>query len=548
VFEHNIGQATLFLVLALGIFLIGALCLAFDVSNMWFHRQAAQTAADAACTAGAMDLLVDAQSGATGHQGFTAGTGYSCTTSSTDSVCKYAAYNGYNSNGTSPGNLVNISFPSLVIGVTPPGSTIAPTPFIRVDILDHVQSFFLGLLSGSSTEDVRAFATCGVELSNAPIPLLILNPTVSGALSLSGTPGISIYGGPQRAIQVNSKSTSAASGGGTIDTSLGGPDNTGSDFAVYGGPSSACCSFSGGTTGHYDPGAAPILDPLATVSAPGIPSFTGATRTGPYLTGTTLNGCPAGSSCDEYGPGYYPSGISVSGTAIFDPGIYYVLGGMSTSPNSCVYPSTATGDGSGGTMFYFADSNSFSIGSNSGKPNKCPYQFPLTTGTGSLLYGAFCTAAAVTSEPKNLPSTTQGNILLAPCQAPTVTTLCAPNCSINYGDPLGTADPSGEQRGILFFQYRSAKNAASISFSGGGQFLFSGTIYIHQCVATNGADTGVGCTAFGDSIAFAGNPGSGTYIVGEIIADKISMVGTSNIIMDLSSSSAYRTLKASLLQ
>jgi hypothetical protein len=36
--------------------------------------------------------------------------------------------------------------------------------------------------------------------------------------------------------------------------------------------------------------------------------------------------------------------------------------------------------------------------------------------------------------------------------------------------------------------------------------------------------------------------------VGEIIADKISMVGTSNIIMDLSSSSAYRTLKASLLQ
>ena len=62
------GQATLFLVLALGIFLLGALCFAFDMSNMWFHRQAAQTAADAACTAGAMDLLVDAQGGATGDR------------------------------------------------------------------------------------------------------------------------------------------------------------------------------------------------------------------------------------------------------------------------------------------------------------------------------------------------------------------------------------------------------------------------------------------------------------------------------------------------
>ena len=97
------GQATLFFVLALGIFLVGALCFAIDMSNMWFHRQAAQTAADAACTAGAMDLLVDSQGGATGNQGFTAGTAYSCTTSSTDSVCKYAALNGYNSNNTSPG-------------------------------------------------------------------------------------------------------------------------------------------------------------------------------------------------------------------------------------------------------------------------------------------------------------------------------------------------------------------------------------------------------------------------------------------------------------
>ncbi len=92
------GQSIVFMTLALGIFLLGALCFAFDLSNMWFHRQAAQSAADAACAAGAMDILVDAQGGATGKQGFTLGTAYTCTTASTDAVCSYAAKNGYNSN------------------------------------------------------------------------------------------------------------------------------------------------------------------------------------------------------------------------------------------------------------------------------------------------------------------------------------------------------------------------------------------------------------------------------------------------------------------
>ena len=121
------GQTTVFFVLVLGIFLLGALCLAFDFSNMWFHRQAAQTAADAACAAGAMDILVDAQGSATGHQGFTLGTNYSCTTASTDSVCQYAAKNGYNSDSATPGNLVSVSFPASVNGVTTPPAGIAST-------------------------------------------------------------------------------------------------------------------------------------------------------------------------------------------------------------------------------------------------------------------------------------------------------------------------------------------------------------------------------------------------------------------------------------
>ena len=60
------GQATLYFLLALGIFMMGALAFAFDLSNMWFHRQAAQSASDAACTAGAMDLLAASQGGVQG--------------------------------------------------------------------------------------------------------------------------------------------------------------------------------------------------------------------------------------------------------------------------------------------------------------------------------------------------------------------------------------------------------------------------------------------------------------------------------------------------
>ncbi len=563
------GQAMLFILLVMGIFLLGALCFAFDMSNMWFHRQAAQTAADAACAAGAMDILVDAQGGATGRQGFTLGTAYSCTTASTDSVCSYAAKNGYNSNNAFPGNLVSVTFPTTAATGAPPGvddstcTACGAFPFIRVDIVDHVQTFFLGLLNGSTTQDLRSFSTCGVELATAPIPLIVLDPrnTDGATLSTQGNPVISIYGGPQRSIEVNSSYTGAVNIGGSaqIDLSQGGPATppTGSDLGTFGGPTTAPSGFLPGTTGHWIAPAAPINDPFATVPAPAQPSHVGTiTSVAPGV-----NGCPATgvNGCDEYSPGYYPgpTGIQVSGPggpnlhpAIFDPGIYYVVGGFSADSNSCLRPSTAVGDGSGGTMFYFADTNSISVAANSGK--KCPAAsstyFNTTSGTGSLLYGAKCTNAS--SIPGNLPASLNGSVLLGPCQAPTVSTLCAPNCGINYGDPQGTADPIGEQRGFLFFQNRAKNASTNPQWQGGGQFLLSGTMYFHQC-KTSGSDTGTGCStasAYNDSVLLGGNSGSGTYVLGQIVADQIRLGGTSGLTMDLNPSTVFSTLKASIFQ
>src|SRR5947208_8656870 len=99
------GQVTITVVLAMGIFLLGAMGFAVDMANLWFRRQAAQTAADAACTAGAMDLLVDATNGSTKQGNFNTARDtnpYDCsvgasTTGKVPAPCQYAALNGFSS-------------------------------------------------------------------------------------------------------------------------------------------------------------------------------------------------------------------------------------------------------------------------------------------------------------------------------------------------------------------------------------------------------------------------------------------------------------------
>jgi len=552
------GQATLFFVLILGIFLLGALCLAFDASSMWFHRQAAQTAADAACTAGAMDLLVDAQGGATGHQGFTPGTNFNCSSSGNgaSSVCQYAAKNGYTSANTLPGDLVSVSFPGSVSGVTTPSSSIAPTPFIRVDIVDHVQTFFAGLLSGSRTVDVRAFATCGLELASAPIPILVLDPKnpnvrpASSALDVQGNPAISIVGGPTKSIQVNSSAPAATNvgGSGTIDLSKGGPNGTGSDIGIYGGPATAPAGFNGGTSGHWVSPAAPINDPFAQLPAPAVPLTAGGLST---VAGPTTSPivCPD-TQCAKYTPGYYAAGICVGKsagctcigssntcTAIFDPGIYYIHGDLTADSNSCLRPSGApdlVGQNVGGVMFYLTN-GSVNVNNNSGTKCATPFVTAGYASTSTLQYGVKCTATSQITPPNLLPPTLTGNVMLAPCFG-------------TYGDPLGALDPIGVQRGILLFQDR-ASLSANPSWGGGGSFLLAGTMYFHSCNASGtGSPCGAAGTYYNDIFTLQGGSGSTTYVLGDIVADNIALGGNSAITMDLNPTKAFTILKASLLQ
>jgi hypothetical protein len=579
------GQTMIFVVVGLAVVLLAIVGFAVDYGNVWFRRQHAQSAADAACTAAVMDMLNNVSLGTTSTTGgFTQGTDFDCTSGSTKAPCQYAAFNGYSSAGlvnNSESDLVQVTFPTSLDGnpipvcpsPIPPGmkvcvppASMTTNPFVKVRVTSRLKATFFGMLSAANTVDVPAQASCGLVLATSPIPLIVLDPTRADVFHMNGNPAISIYGGPSRSVQVNSVNTAAVNFVGSpshVDLHQGGPDLTGSNFGATGIQSpvpstAASCGSSPkiciGTTGGYTAGTRPILDPFATLTAPAIPTNVPPSTPPTVLAGQ--NGCPALSgSCDVYYPGYYPSGISVTNKfAIFVPGIYYIVGGLNFNSNSCVRPAQGIpGDGSGGTFFYLANGSSVTVVSNSGcntSSQTTATNFSTTSGTAPYTLGARCDSLSPAS-PSNLPATLSGSVLLAPCLAPTVTTYCAPNCTINggtgYGDPLGASDPYGISRGMLFMQNRAF--AAAPSFQGGGAFLLSGSMYFHQC-RTSGSDIGTGCTtsAYQTRLELAGNSAGSSYILGNIIVDQLDMSGTPDIAMDLSPQALYYIYKASLLQ
>lgn len=552
------GQAMVFVLLALGVFLLGGVAFAVDIANMWFHRQTAQNAADSACTSGAMDILVASQGASTGNQGFTIGSAFDCSSSSTATPCEYAALNGYNGLNTVPGNEVLVSFPSSdpnASGTTPPlpPSAMVSFPFIRVDVVDHVQTFFSGLLSGNTTQDVRAFAVCGALLVQSPAPILVLDPQEQGktaTLSVSGTPDITIYGGPARSIQVNSSNTAGFSTkNATINLAQGGPNLTGSSIGVSGGPTTAPGGVSFGSTGSWEYPAAPISDPFAVLCEPGqggcsqINGYSTPAKPGnptvpadevakgcksipcTILYHDPVHGCPTSSGCLLYTAGYYGSGITIKNeTAVFDPGLYYIVGGLALQANAIVRPSTGVGDGSGGTTFYFSGASTITVSSSAGKSTTDSYTASSLRCSGTSTLPGNVTAA----------TTFQGNILVAPCTG-------------YYGDSLGSNDPLGIQRGMLFFQDRSADGVAA-TWGSNQTFLAAGSMYFHHC---NASGTGTSCGSasadYDATLTITGKSCSNAFILGDIVVDNLTFAG-SCMTIDLNSESAYWTLKATLIR
>jgi Flp pilus assembly protein TadG len=572
------GQAMILMLLIFAIVLLGAVAFAVDMGMMWYHRQQAQSAADAACVSGAMDILVNAAGAATGNQGFnfTGNTdscypgnanGFHCSAKPGAAPCAYAARNGYSGATT---NDVCVSFPTAaqmtaVPSAAVPGAGLVPQAFMRVDITDHVPSWFSGVLSGQGTRDVRAFAACGSVLESAPVPIVVLHPTQDQSLKGNGAQGeIKILGGPSKSIEVNSGSTTAVGFGGTIDLSLGGPNYDGSQLGTFGGPATPTGTFLPNPTYWIDH-AAPVVDPFQGIAAPTkpalptVPADLSGKCTVANITGGsckvdywktaggvgTAHGCPDPYGCYLFTAGDYTGlakGLELKGKGgknrisfLFDPGIYYMENGISADALSVIRTSTYTPpapNNIGGVIFYLTGAAQncgaggskglVCIDSNSGKEafgtgGAVPVDpFDITVG---LCPGGAIDPNLTAALTKNGIAYTglNGNLLLGPCTG-------------TYGISIaGVA-----YRGILLFQDHAQTNLQN-AYGGGGTSLAAGSMYFHES------------STYTSQLTLQGGSCSGSYILGEIVVDTLHLGGNPCINMVLNPNKTNSILKATLL-
>jgi Flp pilus assembly protein TadG len=547
------GQATLLIILSVGLFLLAGIGLMFDVSNMYAQRQLAQNAADAAALAAITSIFNHTNTNNStfnntfGNIPNGGGNPARLTCGSTDNhtPCYYARKNGFD---PSYSDTVYVDFWNQAnAGSQEPGVAFTtnaqnPVPLLRVTILRPVKTTLMRMVSAAS-ETIAAQASAAIVFNNAALPILVLHPTLDGALSLGGTPAITICGGPNKSIQVNScagtgssvagvscgtKATSLSTNGtATIDLSRAGPSgnaactaSAGANLGNFGLPTAAPSQITFGT-GHYIDPASVLPDPLATVVAPTttVPQalanqdntttcaenagqsicFDGQTPTSHSVT------CPsqdvfgaAVTSCVVLKPGIYtssgPLGNLKNNYYIFTPGIYYIQsGGFAFNANSGGQTETAPPTTKGVTAY----------------PSSCTNPDPCT-GCGALFY---LSSGGGTLSVASNAGTKQGIALLG-------------------SDPSASCTSSGTSysyQGMVFFVDHAAP-AQSHTFGGGGNWSVMGTIYM-----TNTVNTILGSTGQSQyqSLGLQGNGGNGT-VSGEIVVDSLALGGSTAITMNLS--------------
>lgn len=517
------GQSIILVVLAMGIFLIGAVGLGFDGSHLYSERMRAQLAADSAAQAGILSLFDGTD--ISGHSGYFPTTRFTCDSYPTSTPCKYASYGGFSSTA---GDTITVTFPTSAAGVTLSGSD--PTNLIHVEISRDVPTTLMRLL-GPTAATIKAVATAAIVDVNAPIPILITHPSLDKALLLAGTGSITICGGPSRSIQVNSGAgyvsgetgdafAPQGSGGGsvTIDLSHAGPLDTngdctlgtGADMGVWGlGNSSSIANVTLGS-GKYLAKASPIQDPLSGVSPPDEPMSGGSPLLGTQtaMAANTSVGsitCPSSSApqgCTLLTPGVFPNGIIFNSTTVLvEPGIYYINGSQKVS----------------GVWYDFSCTSGCNMQMTSGVTDTI-------TGTGWDGTQAGGGALFYLTGP-----TTGGNY-----------------GGVNIGSSgsvslVGSKD-SSRYEGMLFFEDHSAP-ALTHNLGGNGSMILNGTIYL-----TNYLSTMTGDSTHYQALTMGGTSGNNTRIRGEIIVGQLTLNGTPNITMNLNPNTNIIVRRVALVQ
>jgi len=586
--KNESGQSSVLLVLILGTFLLASVGFAVDLSSMWFHRQAAQSAADAACTAGAMDMLYLKNGTITNSAGFTLGTAGDCSTSSSASICQYALFNGYKATtsasgwgkNTATGSIaVNWTFPNSVSGVT--ASSGISYPFLNVAVQEKPATWFIGLV-GIKSMMVGASCTCGLTPGAGVAPIVILNPTNASTLSMAGGVHIVITGGPAVSIQVNSSSpTAVACTGGsnyTIDTSTAGPSGNGGKLSIVGGPTTN--PFCGAYTLLDDPAnslwtspAGAVPNPYASVSAPAQPIAPQLLTTIPIgdTTGCIQDAVASSSNgCAREDPTYgLMNGIWVgSGTdscpnTATATGQQHYIGMDPVSPyakyyGNCLefspgyYPNginvtSLAGYANDVSIFrpgiYFLNGNLTVSGSSTirnawigTQPSTQGVLFYFLTGgpmfsggsgsPNSLITGvpSYYLNCSSATTPAGLPTTLAGNVLAAQCSEGG--TYVGASSSDTYS--------AAGIRGLLFFTDQGDTYNSTL-LDAGSYLNFSGALYFHN-------------TGDSDMVEFDGAGGSSTFAIGNIVVDQLRLNAAGTIHMGLNGASLPGPPEASILK
>ena len=201
------GQAVILLLLALGIFLLGAVGWAVESSLYYTHRQMAQAAADAAAQAAITSIYSRTNTGSN----LMDGTPFTCA-NGTDlrTPCHFARQHGFGVAGGS--DLIEVDFPSSIDGV---GDLSAETPAIVGVTISRPFTSGLTQLVGGLGATIRARGVAAILIEISPVPILVMHPDLPEAMSINGNPQITICGGPPRSIQVNSVAPFVSGGGGS---------------------------------------------------------------------------------------------------------------------------------------------------------------------------------------------------------------------------------------------------------------------------------------------------------------------------------------------
>lgn len=284
--------------------MFGLLGLAVDVGWMEFTKKSAQAAADAAAMAALLQFQSTSFSSdfTCGVNGVVCQAPTSCNPTPANYLhtgCAYAQLNGFSSSGN--------QFVTMQAGVgVPPTATGVNSSayWVTARVNQSVPQLFSAVL-GHATGLVAARATAA--LSPAQDCIYVMDPTGSGAVSMSGTVSLASSCG----LYINSNNAQALQGNGT-------PTLTASEIDIVGN-----YSF-GGTLNPNPPstGVAPMGDPLANLPAPTVPA--GCDHNNFKANGNvTLN------------PGVYCGGIDVrNSNATMNPGTYILKGGGLTTQSA----------------------------------------------------------------------------------------------------------------------------------------------------------------------------------------------------------------------